>query len=60
MNFALQLVGGRMRGIQPGTSPVGAVLAGEVSPATKSTIAKATDAQQLAALTLGSPDFQRR
>ena len=60
MNFALQLVGGRMRGIQPGTSPVGAVLAGEVSPATKSTIAKATDAQQLAALTLGSPEFQRR
>ena len=34
MNFALQLVGGRMRGIQAGTSPVGAVLAGDVSPAT--------------------------
>jgi uncharacterized protein (DUF1800 family) len=60
MNFAVQLVGGRMRGIQPGTSPVGAVLAGDVSPATKSTIEKATDARQLAALTLGSPEFQRR
>ena len=60
MNFALQLVGGRMRGIQAGTSPVGAVLAGEVSAATKTTIAKATDPKQLAALTLGSPEFQRR
>jgi uncharacterized protein (DUF1800 family) len=60
MNFALQLVGGRMRGIQAGTSPVGAVLANEVSPATEATIAKATDAKQLAALTLGSPEFQRR
>jgi uncharacterized protein (DUF1800 family) len=60
MNFALQLVGGRMRGIQAGTSPVGAVLAGEVSTATQTTIAKATDPKQLAALTLGSPEFQRR
>jgi uncharacterized protein (DUF1800 family) len=60
MNFALQLVGGRMRGIQAGASPVGAVLANEVSPATEATIAKATDPKQLAALTLGSPEFQRR
>lgn len=60
MNFAVQLVGGRMRGIQAGTSPVGAVLAGDVSAATKTTIAKATDPKQLAALTLGSPEFQRR
>ena len=60
MNFALQLVSGRMRGIQPGTSPVGAVLAGDVSSTTKSTIEKATDPKQLAALTLGSPAFQRR
>jgi uncharacterized protein (DUF1800 family) len=60
MNFAVQLVGGRMRGLQPGTSPVGAVLAGDVSSSTKSTIERATDAKQLAALTLGSPEFQRR
>jgi len=60
MNFALQLVGGRMRGIQAGTSPVGAVLAGEVTKATSATIARATDANQVAALTLGSPEFQRR
>ena len=37
-----------------------AVLAGEVSPATRSTIAKATGANEIAALTLGSPEFQRR
>jgi uncharacterized protein (DUF1800 family) len=60
MNFALQLVGGRMRGIQPGTSPVGTVLANDVSTTTAATIAKATDTKQLAALTLGSPEFQRR
>jgi len=60
MNFAVQLVGGRMRGLQPGTSPVGAVLANDVSEATAGTIAKATDPKQVAALTLGSPEFQRR
>ena len=60
MNFALQLVGGRMRGLQPGTSPVSAVLANDVSPATAGTIAKATAPTQVAALTLGSPEFQRR
>ena len=60
MNFALQLVGGRMRGVQPGNTPVASVLANDVSPSTASTIAKATDPSQVAALTLGSPEFQRR
>jgi uncharacterized protein (DUF1800 family) len=60
MNFAVQLVGGRMRGLQAGTSPVSAVLADEVSTATAGTIAKATEPRQVAALTLGSPEFQRR
>ncbi len=60
MNFALQLAGGRMRGVQPGTSPVGAVLGNEVSATTAATIAKAKHAAQIAALTLGSPEFQRR
>ena len=60
MNFALQLVGGRMRGVQPGSHPVGSVLANDVSPSTASTIARATDPTQVAALTLGSPEFQRR
>jgi uncharacterized protein (DUF1800 family) len=60
MNFALQLVGGRMRGVQAGVNAVSSVLAGDISPATASTIAKATDPKQVAALTLGSPEFQRR
>jgi uncharacterized protein (DUF1800 family) len=60
MNFALQLVSGKMRGVQAGTSPVGAVLANDVSPTTAATLAKATDPKQVAALTLGSPEFQRR
>jgi uncharacterized protein (DUF1800 family) len=60
MNFALQLVGGRMRGVQAGANPVGSVLANDLSPSTASTIAKGTDTNQVAALTLGSPEFQRR
>jgi uncharacterized protein (DUF1800 family) len=60
MNFALQLVSGRMRGVQAGTSPVSAALADDVSASTAATIAKTTDPRQIAALTLGSPEFQRR
>ena len=60
MNFALQLVGGRMRGVRAGSAPAAAALAGEISPATAATIAKATDPKQVAALTLGSPEFQRK
>jgi uncharacterized protein (DUF1800 family) len=60
MNFALQLVGGRMRGVSAGAMPVGGTLAGDVSRATAETIAKGTDGKQVAALTLGSPEFQRR
>jgi uncharacterized protein (DUF1800 family) len=60
MNFALQLVSGRMRAVQPGTASAGAALAGDISPSTAATIAKASDAKQIAALTLGSPEFQRR
>ena len=36
------------------------LLAGEASAATKETLARASSAQQLIALTLGSPEFQRR
>jgi uncharacterized protein (DUF1800 family) len=60
MNFALQLVGGKVRGVQPGTASAADALAHDVSAATASTIAKATDPQQVSALTLGSPEFQRR
>ena len=60
MNFAVQLVGGRMRGVQPGSAGAAAALAGDVSGTTAATIAKATDPRQTAALTLGSPEFQRK
>jgi uncharacterized protein (DUF1800 family) len=60
MNFALQLVSGRLRGVRPGGAAAGAALGGDVSPATAETIAKASDPAQVAALTLGSPEFQRR
>jgi uncharacterized protein (DUF1800 family) len=60
MNFALQLVSGHMRAVQPGTGSVSAALAGDLSATTAATIAKASDPKQVAALTLGSPEFQRR
>jgi uncharacterized protein (DUF1800 family) len=60
MNFALQLVGGRIRGVRAGTVAPAAALAGDMSATTTATIAKATDARQTAALTLGSPEFQRK
>ena len=71
MNFAIALVGGRMRGVQPAGLAletaaasrgllIDGVLAGDVSPSTAQTIAKAQDARQAAALVLGSPEFQRR
>jgi uncharacterized protein (DUF1800 family) len=73
MNFALQLVNRSMRGTDDDktTIPhdsaesvrmyfVSAVLANDVSPATTSTLAKAGDPRQAAALALGSPEFQRR
>jgi len=60
MNFALQMVSGRMRAVRPGGAAVSAALGGDISDATAATIAKATDPAQVAALTLGSPEFQRR
>jgi uncharacterized protein (DUF1800 family) len=60
MNFALALVTGRMRGVEPGDGQVSAALANDMSSSTAATIAKATDPKQVAALTLGSPEFQRR
>src|SRR4029079_2723263 len=55
MNFALQLVSGRMRAVRPGGADVGVSLAGDISTTTAATIAKASDPAQVAALTLGSP-----
>ena len=65
MNFALQLAGNRQRGIAGNNAAaysriVETVLNNDISAATRDTIAKATTAEQMIALTLGSPEFQRR
>jgi hypothetical protein len=62
MNFALALVSGRMRGVVPQMIDAldASALAGDVSPSTRATLVKTQDPKQLAALTLGSPEFQRR
>src|SRR3954463_10917788 len=60
MNFALQLVGGRMRGVQWDNAPIAPALIGPLSESTSATIAKSSGPRQVSALTLGSPEFQRR
>jgi uncharacterized protein (DUF1800 family) len=70
MNFALQLAGNNLRGGAGRRSGlddrraepriVETVLNNDVSATTRDTIAKATTPEQRLALTLGSPEFQRR
>jgi uncharacterized protein (DUF1800 family) len=68
MNFALQLAGNKLPGVSIQDAPsldgpdvmIAAFLGGDVSSSTRATIGKATSAPQVAALTLGSPEFQRR
>ena len=61
MNFAVSLTNNQVRGVSiADPSAVRAMLGDEVSDSTRATIAKATTPQQMAALTLGSPEFQRR
>jgi uncharacterized protein (DUF1800 family) len=61
MNFALTLAGNKLRGVAVASLPTtDQMLAGDLSEPTRATIARAGDAQQMAALTLGSPEFQRR
>jgi uncharacterized protein (DUF1800 family) len=62
MNFALALAGNKLRGIVVPQAPrvPSDLISGELSETTRATIAKATSAPQIAALTLGSPEFQRR
>jgi uncharacterized protein (DUF1800 family) len=61
MNFALTLAGNKLRGASVAALPTAdEVLVGDLSETTRATIAKASDAPQMAALTLGSPEFQRR
>jgi uncharacterized protein (DUF1800 family) len=74
MNFGLSLVSNQQRraiqvdaaALAPDTSEatrtklVDELLAGRVSPSTEATLAKAPNSQQLLALLLGSPEFQKR
>jgi uncharacterized protein (DUF1800 family) len=71
MNFAIALTGGQMRMLGTGgykaadaaearESLFATALANEVSPSTSATVEKASTPAQAAALTLGSPDFQKR
>ncbi len=73
MNFALQLVSGQMRGLRvqvgalaPDSSDaardrlVQAMLGGDVSESTRQVLTRAETPQQMVALALGSPEFQRR
>jgi uncharacterized protein (DUF1800 family) len=75
MNFALQLASNKLRaGPKPATDSepqgnglqsvpdriVETVLNNDISTTTRDTIARATTAEQMTALILGSPEFQRR
>lgn len=73
LNFAIQLAGGQLRGtrvniraLAPDTSEatrdalVSKIVATDVSAITRDTLAKAESPQHLVALTLGSPEFQRK
>ncbi len=59
MNLALRLASGQLRGtsVDAGSD---VRLSGQVSDTTRATIARATDAPKMMALTIGSPEFQRR
>jgi uncharacterized protein (DUF1800 family) len=62
MNFALALANGRMAPHVPADPQALAdmLLGGDVSASTQATITKAGNPSQMIALTLGSPEFQRR
>jgi len=62
MNVALSLTEGKMQGVEPsvGIDVARTALVHDLSATTAATIAKASDPRQAAALTIGSPEFQRR
>jgi uncharacterized protein (DUF1800 family) len=68
MNFSLSLASNKMRGVVVDSlnghvdSPafVQRILGDDISETTRNTVAKANGAPQMAALTLGAPEFQRR
>ncbi len=64
MNFALDLTGGKLRGIgfddrESLTGNLGNLI-GDLSETTRETVARATSGPQATALTLGSPEFQQK
>jgi uncharacterized protein (DUF1800 family) len=69
MNFSVALTNGRLPGVE--TTPAGSldaardtivddILAGDLAPSTRATVAKASTPAQAIALLLGSPEFQKR
>ncbi len=70
MNFAVELVNNRLPGVRvrlrgddlaaTRDDLMATILQGTVSEATASTLSRATDPAQLAALALGAPEFQRK
>jgi len=64
MNFALALASNKLPGVivdsRESLVDSRQVLGGDISETTLATIAKASDAEQMLALTLGAPEFQRR
>jgi uncharacterized protein (DUF1800 family) len=71
MNFALELGANRLRGVSMASESVSDrdalrarivddVLGGDVSAATRSVIARAATTEQIVALAIGSPEFQRQ
>jgi uncharacterized protein (DUF1800 family) len=73
MNFAVALTSGQMRALRNGSLPYqtataddvrqelfASALGDDVSESTSATVAKAATAAQAVALTLGSPEFQKR
>ena len=68
MNFATTLASNRQMGMGPGQlqalgsrdTLLDTIINGDVSETTRATVAKASTVPQMVALTLGSPEFQRR
>jgi uncharacterized protein (DUF1800 family) len=71
MNFAIELGANRLRGVSMTRGTAGDldglrrrivddILGGDVSAATRSTITRATTPDQVVALAIGSPEFQRQ
>ena len=64
MNFSVALASNKLPGVivdsRESLVDSRQVLGGDISETTRATIAKASDAEQMLALTLGAPEFQRR